>query len=153
LTVSGPCGAATERIGADHRLRSTSGRRRPAAPGPGRRHTDRCPHARRSHRCGGVSGARRRDVRDARSARRDLQVAAIAMVDSYDATGVGNSAHRRSADRLWPVVVSVEYLAYQVLSGCWDCSTTPPARPRQRQPIRYAHWSERATALREQIAD
>ena len=85
---------------------------------------------------------------DARFARRDLQVATIAMMESHDAVAVGNAVQRQSADRLWPVVVSVEYLAYQVLSACWELQHNPG----KSNPARYANWSERAAALRAQIS-
>jgi hypothetical protein len=84
---------------------------------------------------------------DARTARRDLQIATIAMMESHEAAGVGNAAQRQSATRLWPVVVSAEYLAYQVISACWELQH----HPGQSYPVRYAHWSDRAAALRGQI--
>ncbi|MGV0838256.1 FUSC family protein [Mycolicibacterium thermoresistibile] len=55
----------------------------------------------------------------ARAARRDLQIRAIALVSAYHA-GIGGSPRQRvAAERMWPVVVITERLAYRTLAACW----------------------------------
>jgi hypothetical protein len=85
---------------------------------------------------------------DARAARRELQLRTIAMLESHDAGTVGSAEQRRVAERLWPLVVSVEYLAYQVLSGSWELQHDPAAS----NHARYTHWSDRAGELRGRVA-
>ena len=55
----------------------------------------------------------------ARSARRDLQVRALAMRPTYDAAVAGSARARRSAECKWPAVAATEQLAYRTLAACW----------------------------------
>ncbi|CAN5703073.1 FUSC family protein [soil metagenome] len=55
----------------------------------------------------------------ARTARRDLQRATIAMVDAYDAAAGGSVGQRRSAEPIWATVAATEHLAYRVIAACW----------------------------------
>ena len=55
----------------------------------------------------------------ARSARRELQVRALAMRSTYDAAVAGSARARRSEERKWPAVVATEQLAYRTLAACW----------------------------------
>ena len=54
-----------------------------------------------------------------RTARRDLQIRAIAMLTAYDAGIGGTARERRSAEQLWPAVAATEQLAYRTLAACW----------------------------------
>jgi Fusaric acid resistance protein-like len=56
----------------------------------------------------------------ARTARRDLQLATIAMLDAYDAAAGGSAGQRRSAEPRWDVVAATEDLAYRTIAACWD---------------------------------
>jgi hypothetical protein len=56
----------------------------------------------------------------ARTARRDLQLASIAMLDAYDAAAGGSAGQRRSAEPRWEVVAATEDLAYRTIAACWD---------------------------------
>jgi uncharacterized membrane protein YccC len=56
----------------------------------------------------------------ARTARRDLQLATIAMLDAYDAAAGGSAGQRRSAEPRWDVVTATEDLAYRTIAVCWD---------------------------------
>jgi uncharacterized membrane protein YccC len=55
----------------------------------------------------------------ARVARRNLQHAAIALLQAYDASVGASPRHREAAERLWPALVATQRLAYRVLSVCW----------------------------------
>ena len=57
-----------------------------------------------------------------RTARRDLQIRAIAMLTAYDAGIGGTARRRRSAEQLWPAVAT-EQLAYRTLAACWATNT------------------------------
>jgi hypothetical protein len=54
------------------------------------------------------------------AARRDLQLATIAMLDAYDAAAGGSAGQRRSAEPRWNVVAATEDLAYRTIAACWD---------------------------------
>lgn len=56
----------------------------------------------------------------ARAARRDLQVEAMKMLDTYQVAVDGSAAQRAAAERLWPTVAATEHRAYQTLSACWE---------------------------------
>ncbi|MET0453085.1 MAG: FUSC family protein [Mycobacterium sp.] len=55
----------------------------------------------------------------ARTARRDLQVAAIDLRDAADAAAAGSAPLREIARRLEPVVLAAERLAYATIAVCW----------------------------------
>ncbi len=55
----------------------------------------------------------------ARAARRDLQVAAIALMESDDAARAGSAQQRSTADRLLPAVAATEQVAYRTIAACW----------------------------------
>jgi len=55
----------------------------------------------------------------ARAARRDLQVEAMTMLDTYQVAVGGSAAQRDAAERLWPTVAATERRAYQTLAACW----------------------------------
>jgi len=55
----------------------------------------------------------------ARTARRDLQIRAMAMLEAHDGGLGGSARERRSAERMWPAVVAIEQLAYRTLAACW----------------------------------
>ena len=56
----------------------------------------------------------------ARADRRDLQMQAMAMLDTYQVAVGGSAAQRDAAERLWPTVAATEQRAYQTLAACWD---------------------------------
>ncbi|MGB8408260.1 MAG: FUSC family protein [Mycobacterium sp.] len=56
---------------------------------------------------------------DARADRRDLQMRAMAMLDTYQLAVGGSPAQRDAAERLWPTVAATEHRAYQTLAACW----------------------------------
>jgi uncharacterized membrane protein YccC len=55
----------------------------------------------------------------ARAARRRLQMAAIALLRAHEAATGSSPGRRGTAERLWPVVVATQRLAYRVLAACW----------------------------------
>ncbi|TGD89104.1 FUSC family protein [Mycolicibacterium sp. CH28] len=55
----------------------------------------------------------------ARAARRDLQIAAIALMESDEAALAGSAQHRVTAQRLLPAVAATERLAYRTIAACW----------------------------------
>ncbi|MDO3400900.1 FUSC family protein [Mycolicibacterium neoaurum] len=55
----------------------------------------------------------------ARAARRDLQLSALALLETYQAAIGGSAAQRADAERLWPTVAAAEQAAYQTLAACW----------------------------------
>jgi Fusaric acid resistance protein-like len=55
----------------------------------------------------------------ARTARRDLQLATIAMLDAYDAAAGGSAGQRKSAEPRREVVTATEDLAYRTIAACW----------------------------------
>lgn len=55
----------------------------------------------------------------ARAARRDLQIAAIALMESDEAALAGSARHRSAAERLLPAVAATEQLAYRTIAACW----------------------------------
>ncbi|MEH3130196.1 MAG: FUSC family protein [Mycolicibacterium neoaurum] len=55
----------------------------------------------------------------ARAARRDLQLSALALLETYQAAIGGSSAQRAEAERLWPTVAATEQDAYRTLATCW----------------------------------
>lgn len=56
----------------------------------------------------------------ARSARRNLQSAAIALMDAEEAASAGSAVHRAIAEWNSPTVAAVERLAYRVVAVCWE---------------------------------
>lgn len=64
----------------------------------------------------------------ARTARRDLHSHVVALLPAVDASIAGSPSQRRTAERLWPVVVATERLAYKILAACWSVerSGEPP---------------------------
>lgn len=52
----------------------------------------------------------------ARTAQRDLQQGAIAILQAYDASVGATPAHRSVAEQMWPAVVATQRLAYRLLS-------------------------------------
>lgn len=65
----------------------------------------------------------------ARMARRDLQLATIAMVDAYDAATGGSAGQRKSAEPQWDLVAGTEHLAYRVIADCWAMDRDGDGRP------------------------
>lgn len=55
----------------------------------------------------------------ARAARRDLQLSAMALLETYQAAIGGSAAQRAEAERLWPTVAATEQDAYRTLAACW----------------------------------
>ncbi|MFL0176552.1 FUSC family protein [Mycobacterium sp. SMC-13] len=55
----------------------------------------------------------------ARNDRRDLQVRAMAMLPVYDTAIGGSNRSRVAAERLWPIIVATEQLAYRTLATAW----------------------------------
>ncbi|MFF4827639.1 FUSC family protein [Streptomyces sp. NPDC001312] len=53
------------------------------------------------------------------SARRDLQLQAIGVLQAYDASVNSSVVRRSDAELMWPTVVATQRLAYRVLSACW----------------------------------
>lgn len=56
----------------------------------------------------------------ARAARRDLQVQALAMLDTYQAAIGGSRTQRAQAELLWPTVAATEQRAFATLAACWQ---------------------------------
>ncbi|MET0702795.1 MAG: FUSC family protein [Mycobacterium sp.] len=65
----------------------------------------------------------------ARTARRDLQRAATAVVDAYDAATGGSGTRRKAAEPMWPLVEATEHLAYRVIAACWAMDRATDGRP------------------------
>ncbi|AQT78456.1 hypothetical protein B1R94_03160 [Mycolicibacterium litorale] len=55
----------------------------------------------------------------ARAARRDLQLAAMALMESDEAALAGSARHRCAAQQLLPAVAATEQLAYRTIAACW----------------------------------
>lgn len=55
----------------------------------------------------------------ARTARRDLQIAAIALRESDEAAIAGSMRQRAVAEQLLPAVTATEQLAYRTIAACW----------------------------------
>lgn len=55
----------------------------------------------------------------ARAARRDLQLAAMTLLDVYQGAIGGSAEQRAEAERLWPAIAETEHVAYQTLAACW----------------------------------
>ncbi|WP_431237692.1 FUSC family protein [Mycolicibacterium aichiense] len=55
----------------------------------------------------------------ARAARRDLQIAAIALMESDEAAMAGSVRQREAAEQLLPAVTATEQLAYRTIAACW----------------------------------
>ncbi len=75
-----------------------------------------------------VAATRRTDVHlqagavasaPARAARRDLQLSALALLETYQAAIGGSAVQRAEAERLWPTVATTEQDAYRTLAACW----------------------------------
>ncbi len=55
----------------------------------------------------------------ARSARRDVQIAAMTMMEAEEAAQAGSLRQRSVAEPLWPTVLATEQLAYRAIAACW----------------------------------
>jgi uncharacterized membrane protein YccC len=55
----------------------------------------------------------------ARAARRDLQVAAIRLMEADEAMQAGSPRNRAIAEQLLPAVAASEQLAYRTIAACW----------------------------------
>ena len=55
----------------------------------------------------------------ARTARRDLQLAAIDLRDAVEAAAAGSAPLRASAELLQPAVLATEHVAYGTIAACW----------------------------------
>jgi hypothetical protein len=90
----------------------------------------------------------------ARTARRDLQLATIAMLDAYDAAAGGSAGQRRSAEPRWDVVAATEDLAYRTIAACWDTdrgSDLPVETRSDTDAFDTASFDAEAAALRAAI--
>lgn len=58
-------------------------------------------------------------TKQALQGRRDLQVLATDLHQAYEAAVGGPVAERDAAERMWPAVVAVQRVAYQMLAACW----------------------------------
>ena len=56
----------------------------------------------------------------ARTARRDLQLATIALRDAADAAAAGSTRQRAGGERLGPAVLASEHVAYGTITACWQ---------------------------------
>lgn len=56
----------------------------------------------------------------ARTARRDLQLAAIELRDAAESAAAGPSRLRAAAEDLQPAVLAAEHLAYGTIAACWQ---------------------------------
>jgi uncharacterized membrane protein YccC len=56
----------------------------------------------------------------ARTARRDLQLAAIDLRDAADAAEAGSAVLRVTGERLQPAVLATEHIAYGTITACWQ---------------------------------
>jgi uncharacterized membrane protein YccC len=56
----------------------------------------------------------------AKAARRDLQHASIALLQSYDDSIGASFNERHIAEGFWPAVVASQRLAYGILAACWE---------------------------------
>ncbi len=61
----------------------------------------------------------------ARAARRDLQIAAIALMESDEAAKAGSVRQRAIAEQLLPAVTATEQLAYRTIAACWTIEHRP----------------------------
>ncbi len=61
----------------------------------------------------------------ARAARRDLQIAAIALMESDEAAKGGSVRQRAIAEQLLPAVTATEQLAYRTIAACWTIEHRP----------------------------
>jgi uncharacterized membrane protein YccC len=64
---------------------------------------------------------------EARAARRQLQLASFSLTHAYEASLAASRGQRLAGEQLWPIVASVERLAYRVLSICWALETEAAA--------------------------
>ncbi|OYN78640.1 FUSC family protein [Mycolicibacterium sphagni] len=55
----------------------------------------------------------------ARASRRDLQIAAIALMEADEAAQAGAPRNRAIAEELLPAVAATEQLAYRTIAACW----------------------------------
>ncbi|MCX2932751.1 FUSC family protein [Mycobacterium sp. CVI_P3] len=55
----------------------------------------------------------------ARTARRDLQIAAIGLIEADEAALAGGQRTRATAEHLLPAVAATEKLAYRTIAACW----------------------------------
>ncbi len=55
----------------------------------------------------------------ARAARRDLQIATIALMESDEAALAGSARQKELAEQLLPAVTATEQLAYRTIAACW----------------------------------
>ncbi|WP_328350519.1 FUSC family protein [Mycobacterium sp. NBC_00419] len=55
----------------------------------------------------------------ARAARRDLQIAAIGLMEADEAAAAGAPRNRAIAEQLLPAVTASEQLAYRTIAACW----------------------------------
>ncbi|WP_325096532.1 FUSC family protein [Mycolicibacterium vinylchloridicum] len=55
----------------------------------------------------------------ARAARRDLQIAAIALMEADEVMSAGSPRNRAIAEQLLPAVTASEQLAYRTIAACW----------------------------------
>jgi uncharacterized membrane protein YccC len=56
----------------------------------------------------------------ARTSRRDLQLATVGLRDAADAAAAGSVRLRATGQRLRPVAVAAEHLAYRTIAACWE---------------------------------
>jgi uncharacterized membrane protein YccC len=56
----------------------------------------------------------------ARTARRDLQLAALDLRDAADAADAGSAPMRAAGRRLQPAVLATEHIAYGTITACWQ---------------------------------
>lgn len=61
----------------------------------------------------------------ARAARRDLQIAAIALMESGEAAKAGSVRQQAIAQQLLPAVTATEQLAYRTIAACWTIEHRP----------------------------
>jgi len=65
----------------------------------------------------------------ARTARRDLQAATLALRETDDATRAGSAEQKSTADRLATPTMAAERIAYHTLSACWALEHEPTVNP------------------------
>jgi uncharacterized membrane protein YccC len=60
----------------------------------------------------------------ARSARRDLQLQALAVLQVYEERVGASIKGRQAAESFWPAIVASQRLAYTLLAACWEAERT-----------------------------
>lgn len=78
-------------------------------------------------------------TKEARTARRELQLASFAITHAYEDSLVASRAQRAAAEAWWPAIAAVERLAYRTLSTCWALERLGAAPARETAASLFAN--------------